>query len=317
MSLTFPRDAEAPVLVIGAAGIDIIGRLQGDLESGTSNPARIRTSFGGVARNIAQNLAHLGQPVCLLSAVGTDQMGEDLLNQINAAGVDTHAVLRVDDANTGAYLAVLDTHSKLRFALDDMRITQNITPAYLKAHAHLFQQASLLFLDANLPPNTLRTAFSLARKAQIPVFADPTSHTLAPKFAPYLAQIAMLIPNAAEAAIYCETPFVPKDPQQALSAAKALVARGVRLAIVTLAEFGVCYATAYTQCHIPAIRTEIVDPTGAGDALTATLIFALLNDIPLDDAMRLGVSAASLTLRHRGAVYPDLTLEKLYDHLIL
>lgn len=317
MTLTFPRDAEAPVLVIGATGIDIIGRLQGELKAGTSNPAHIRTSFGGVARNIAENLAHLGQPVCLLSAVAADQMGDDLLNQIQAAGVDIHAVLRPPDANTGSYLAVLDSKSKLRFALDDMRVIQNITPAYLKQHAHLFQQASLLSLDANLPAATLRTAFSLARKAQIPVFADPTSYTLAPKLTPYLPQIAMLIPNAAEAAIYCETPFIPKDPQQALNAAKTIVGRGVRLTIITLAEFGVCYATPYTQGHIPAIHTEIVDPTGAGDALTATLIFALLNDIPLDDAMRLGVSAASLTLRHRGAVYPDLTLEKLYDHLIL
>jgi len=44
-------------------------------------------------------------------------------------------------------------------------------------------------------------------------------------------------------------------------------------------------------------------------------LFALLNDISIDDAVRLGVSAATLTLRHRGAVVPDLTLEKLYDQL--
>ena len=66
-----------------------------------------------------------------------------------------------------------------------------------------------------------------------------------------------------------------------------------------------------------AIRTEIVDPTGAGDALTAAVIFSMLNQIPLDDAVRLGVSAASLTLRHRGAVVPDLSLEKLYDQLVI
>jgi len=55
------------------------------------------------------------------------------------------------------------------------------------------------------------------------------------------------------------------------------------------------------------------DPTGGGDALSAAVIFALLNDIPIDDAVRLGVSAASLTLGHRGAVLPDLSLEKLYN----
>ncbi len=61
----------------------------------------------------------------------------------------------------------------------------------------------------------------------------------------------------------------------------------------------------------------MLDPTGAGDALTATVVFSLLNDIPLDDAMRLGVSAASLTLLYPGAVIPDLSLQKLYDHLVI
>jgi pseudouridine kinase len=43
----------------------------------------------------------------------------------------------------------------------------------------------------------------------------------------------------------------------------------------------------------------------------------LLNDVPLDDAVRLGVSAATLTLRYSGAVVPDLSLEKLYDQLVI
>jgi pseudouridine kinase len=43
----------------------------------------------------------------------------------------------------------------------------------------------------------------------------------------------------------------------------------------------------------------------------------LLNGIQIDEAMQLGVSAASLTLRYRGAVVPDLTLEKLYDRLVV
>jgi pseudouridine kinase len=47
------------------------------------------------------------------------------------------------------------------------------------------------------------------------------------------------------------------------------------------------------------------------------VIYALLNQIPLDDAVRLGVTAASLTLRHRGTVVDDLSLEMLYDQLVI
>jgi pseudouridine kinase len=107
------------------------------------------------------------------------------------------------------------------------------------------------------------------------------------------------------------------QPQDALEAAKCLVGQGVDIVLVSLAEFGVVYATSETSGYIPAIRTKVVDPTGAGDALNATVIYALLNQIPLDDAVRLGVTAASLTLRHRGTVVDDLSLEMLYDQLVI
>ena len=67
---------------------------------------------------------------------------------------------------------------------------------------------------------------------------------------------------------------------------------------------------------MPALKTEVLDPTGAGDALLATVVFAQLNDIPLDEAVRLGVTAAALTLRTLDTVSPELSLERLYDELI-
>ena len=83
-----------------------------------------------------------------------------------------------------------------------------------------------------------------------------------------------------------------------------------------MAEFGVGYATTESTGHIPAIKTEVVDPTGAGDALSAAVIFALMNDIPIDEAVRLGVSAAALTLRSSGTVAQDLSLERLYQEYL-
>ncbi len=305
------------VLVIGSAGMDVVGRLEGALENGTSNPARIRSSFGGVARNVAENLAHLGASVALISAVGGDAVGGELLHHLNSLGVDTDALVRASRYATGAYLAVLDNKGNLHFALDDMRVMQTVTPEHLKQHADLFSRADMLFLDANLSPRALRTAFSLARKARLPVVADPTSVKLAPNLLPYLGRLYCIVPNAREATVLTGVAFEEDDQNGALVAARKLVSAGVAIAVITLAEFGLCYATAESSGYIPAIRTAVVDPTGAGDALTAALIVALLNEISLDDAMQLGVSAASLTLRHRGAVNPDLSLEKLYEYLVV
>lgn len=304
-----------PVLVIGAAGVDVVGRLDGDQLTDSSNPAQIRFSFGGVARNVAENLARLGQPVRLITAVGRDRFGRQLLKQVAKAGVEINASISTKACSTGSYVGVLGSQGEFQFALDDMNAITMLTPAYLKKRAALFEEASLLFVDANLPEDTLKTAMKLARKAGVPVFADPTSTVLAPRLAPYLEQLGMLVPNNAEAAVYCQVPIDVTDQKQTVDAAKNLVAKGVDIAIITLAEAGVCYATSETSGYIRAINTDVADPTGAGDALTAAVIFALLNDIPLDDAIRLGVASASLTLRHPGAVMKDLSLELLYDQL--
>ena len=308
---------DAPVLVIGAAGVDILGKLKGEVQAGSSNPARIRSSFGGAARNVAENLARLGQSVSLLTVVGEDETGEQLLAQIEEAGVDVDNILESSDYPTGAYIGVVNSRGNLQFAVDDMRIISAITPTYLEQHVDLFEKASILFVDANLSKETLRKAFTLARRANLPVCADPTTTSLTHRLKPYLSRLYMVVPNAVEAGILCDCTLMPGNIQLALELAKQLVSQGVEIAIITLAKFGVCYATSETSGQISAMHSEILDPTGAGDALTAAVIFALLNNIPLDDAIRLGVSAASLTLQSQGAVVPDLSLEKLYGRLVI
>jgi pseudouridine kinase len=316
MTDEFSPTPEAPVLVIGAACVDIVGVLKGEMQTGTSNPAQIRTSCGGVGRNVAENLARLGQAVNLLTVVGEDQNGDHLIKTIAEAGVDVEAIKRTSLHPTGTYLGVVNTSGELQMALDDMRAMTLLSPDYLRQNEHLFRQASLLFLDANLPKESLRTAMSLAKAAHLPVCADPTSSGLAVKLKPYLKKLRMVTPNSAEAAILTDQVFNTTRRREVLQAAKRLVSQGVDIVIVSMAAFGVCYATSETSGYIPAIQTKIVDPIGAGDAMTATVLFALLNDMPIDDAVRLGVSAASLTLRHRGTVVPDLSLEELYNELV-
>lgn len=306
---------EGHVLVIGAAGTDIIGRASSSLHSGTSNPGRVRTCYGGVARNIAENLARLGTETVLLTAVGDDEAGHQLLQHASSAGISTECSIIAEDLPTGAYLAVLNDQGALHFALDDMSVIEVITPSFLREHASLFKGAAAVVVDANLPAKTLASAIRMAKRAGVPIGADPISVSLALRLEPHLADLWLITPNEAEAEALCPNPVPHADRVRANDAARHLVSQGVDIAIITMAEFGVGYATADSSGHIPAVKTEIVDPTGAGDAHTAALIFALLNDIPLDEAVRLGVSAASLTLRTSGSVVPNLSLELLYDQL--
>ncbi len=312
-----PETPEAGlVLAIGSAGMDIVGRPRHELERGTSNPGSVRVSEGGVARNVAENLARLGHPVALVSAVGDDRSGRRILDQAREAGINVDHVLVVPDQPTSYYLALLDNEGNLHLGLDDMRVLEALTPEFIRSQEGLFAQAQAVFVDANLNPKSLEAVFRLARRNKLPVAADPTSTSLAARLAPHLSDLWLVTPNEAEANVLCPQHVEHADTHGVVEAARHLVASGVRHAIITMAEFGLGYATAASSGHVPALKTEIQDPTGAGDALTAAVMFALLQDIPIDEAVRLGLAAASLTLRSPGTVAEDLSLELLYDQLM-
>lgn len=303
------------VVVIGASSLDVVSRLEGDLCMGTSNPSSIRTSYGGVARNVAENLARLGQSVSLLSVIGKDRIGDEVFEHTTQAGVDVSNIHRTDRFPTGFYMGVLNKDGNREFAFDDMRILEELNGAYLEYNEDLVSQAGLIFVDANLPKESLAKVFKIAQEHNVPVCADPTSVALSHNLSPYLKQISIIVPNGIEAGVLLGKEFEQNNIEAALEAARKLVNHGVDEVFISIGELGLCYASSETSGHFPAIITKVVDPTGAGDALTAAVIFAFMNDLDLDDAAKLGVSAATITLRHPGTVFPGLTLECLYDEL--
>jgi pseudouridine kinase len=301
------------VLVIGSAGLDIVGRMEEDYLEDTSNPAEIRTTHGGIGRNVAENLAHLGEPVSLITAVGTDQPGNLVLEYLDGCDVDTGGSIRTPQFPTGSYLGVISQSGKRHLALVDMRAMSALTPEYILSRQEQIEQAALVFIDSNLPLKTIRKIIAIARHAQVPICADPASSILAGKLRPYLARFTLVTPNFYEANILCQKNLDPPNEENGLELAREIINLGAEAVVIPMGKEGVCYATSETNGHVPAVETPVIDPTGAGDALTATLIYSRLNDISIDDAVRLGNQAASLTLRHAGTVYPDLTLDMLYS----
>lgn len=303
------------VLVIGASGLDIKGRPHNHLEQATSNPGRVRNSFGGVARNIAENLARLEVDTVLLTAVGNDAPGDLILAQSAAAGVDVSHVLQVDGASSGSYVAILDSSGDLSVAVSDYEIIEHITPEFLRRCSDLFESAQLVVMDLNLSQSAVDEVVQLAHQYDVPLCVDPTSPAHAVKICQHLQNLYLIAPNASETTVLCGLEVPGYDLDAAVDVAKQLNSLGVRIAIVTLGEYGVVYADGSGGGHIAARKVNIVDSTGAGDAMSAAVIFGLVNDVEIDEAMRLGVTAASLTLRSRESVYPELNTDLLYDHL--
>ncbi len=308
------------VLVIGAAGLDVKAMPDVSLDNlckDTDIQGRVRNSVGGVARNIAENLARLEMPTVLLSAVGDDTPGRRVLSETAASGVDVSEVRVVEDARTGTWMGLIDPDGGLRLAVADYGIMGHITPRYLYDRRKLFAEACIIVIDANLGTEAMRSLFKLAARYDLRVCADPTSASLAGRLCTYLDRLYMVTPNVREAnALLCDVEIMVSGRDSALQAAQELVALGTEIGVVTLGKDGLVYATGDSNGYIPALLTEAVDTTGAGDALSAGAIFGILNDIPLDETMWLGVSAAAMTLRSPDTVVRDLSLEMLYDQLV-
>lgn len=303
------------VLVIGAAGIDSKGRAREPLTLNSSTPGFVRVSVGGTARNVADNLTRLGINTLLLSAVGNDGSGRRVVNTAVEVGINTDYLMVCDDYHTAAYLAILDDKGNLVMSVDDMEIMEFITPRIINRRRALIRNAEMVVMDSNLSEASIESLFKVANRYQVRICADPTSASLARRLKPYLADIFMITPNVAEAEVLSGKSI--KNEDDALAAARKLVKVGVKLAIITLAEAGVVYATASESGHVPAVATEVIDLTGASDALTATVVFSILNDIPLDESVRLGASAAALTLACTDSVCQELSLDLLYDQLLI
>jgi pseudouridine kinase len=315
VSIYAPSEEQAPnVLVIGAMAVDAKGQPTEALVPGRSTPGAVHFAIGGVGRNIAETLARLGVHATLLSAIGDDPIGRILLESTARSGVDTTHVLTSASHRTAGYMAILDQNGIPAYAIDDMAVMQEITPGLIYRRRRLVRDADMIVLDGNLSPRAISSVFDLAKRYDCPVCVDPTSAVLAPRFIPHLSDILLVTPNASEAEALTGLDLGQTDAHEL---AADLVNSGVEIAIITLAELGLYYVTSHESGRVPALRRDIVDLTGAGAALTGGVIFGLLNGFEAGEAMRLGVSAAALTIQVPETVYPDLSLDRLYNELVI
>ncbi len=302
------------VLVIGSAVLEVSARTIAVLQPGIRQAGHIHQSVSGVARNIAENLARLDIETVLLAAVADDDIGQHVITHSSLAGINCSYVLRVIDAHTATAVLLYQSEDNCT-RVDDFGIADALDSDYLLEHEWLFEHAALIVIDATLSEETLDTLFELAARYQVRVCADPTSPRLASRLSRYIASLYLIVPNASETAALCSLDEPATERESAIGTARQLVSMGADIAVVTLGERGLAYADSSGGGYLRAIHTEVVDTSGAGDAFSGAVIFGILNDVPIDEAMRLGVAAASLTLLSEDTVLQSLNADMLYDEL--
>ncbi|XP_054242993.1 uncharacterized protein LOC128971456 [Indicator indicator] len=328
-------------VVIGGINVDFIAKAQNPviLGGGQTNAGRVRRTFGGVGRNLADCLSRLGQAPLFLSAVGKDEHSESVLHYCHH--MDMSAILHLEGKSTATYCAVITSAGELSVGLGDMDIHQQITEQYVAQFKENLCQAPLVCIDGNVPLSTIQYVCQLAREHQLAVCYEPTDENKASK--PFISDswkaLTYISPNLQELRAINRTlgnPLPAELPcrledvvQTAVALARPLLAH-LLCVVVTLGAHGVLLcgqslegsislcpgahkqtaAASLCATHYPAIhisREEIVNVSGAGDSLMAGILAGMLAKHDTDTCVRMGLLAASLSLRSYEPISPEIS----------
>lgn len=289
------RSSAAPdIICIGAVLWDIIGRSPLAMPAGADVPGRIMRLPGGVAMNVAMTLRRFGLRPTLLTAIGQDSAGEELLAACHRLGIGTDYLFRSTDLATDRYLAIEDVNGLVAAIADAHsleaagdKILQPLADGRLGTAATPW--SGLVALDGNL------TAALLAEIAVSPLLAAadlrvaPASPGKVERLQPILAHPRLtLYANLAEASLLCGTELA-----NAPAAAEQLLRRGARRVLVTDGGRDCADGKAGEGVLVDrpqAVRVNRV--TGAGDTFMSAHIVAERNGASRADALAAAHRAA-------------------------
>jgi len=293
------------IVCVGGATVDHKYHAAAPLIPGTSNPVNGQRSFGGVARNVAENLARLGVATSLVTIVGDDENGRAMLRHLRDIGIDTSQTISTVERPTAEYAAILDPRGSLAIGVADMEIFDLFTAAHIERIWPHLAAASWVFADCNLPADMLAGLIAPKRGARFRLAVDAVSMPKGQRLPEDLSGIDLLFLNRGEARAILDDDLPP------IKAANALRARGAQNVVLTLGAKGCVVATDEEARPMPSIRAHLVDVTGAGDAMiSGTLYRMVAGERPLV-AARTGALLASMTVESEATVHPNLSAQFL------
>jgi len=247
----------------------------------------LRREFGGCAGNIAYNLAALGGEPVIVAAVGAD--GADYLARLRSWGTTTEHVLQVGDAFTAQAFIITDH--------DNNQITAFHPGAMQWAHETAVPARADICI-AIIAPDGRSAMLDHARQladAGVPFIFDPGQGL--PMFDG--EELRAFVDRATWVAVNdYEAQMLAERTGRSIEAMSRSHLRGV---VVTLGAHGCEVWQQGEKTVVPGVAaTEVVDPTGCGDAFRSAMLFGLERGWPLVECARLGNRLGALKIASRG-----------------
>ncbi|MBN2177161.1 MAG: ribokinase [Demequinaceae bacterium] len=254
---------------------------------------------GGKGANQAVAAALAGVTPILLSAVGDDSAGEELLADLRRVGVDTTHVTRHAGMPSGIALITVSRDGENAIVVAPGAGAAVDASTTAKTVASISTPGSVLLSQLELPLPAVVASGVAAHEAGARVVLNLSPFQAVPEELIRLAD--PLVVNAGEAEGLAGERIA--SVADAENAARTLASR-CRSIVITLGAEGAVAAEADSVRSFPARKVPVVDTTGAGDSFAGALAAALVTGASLDRAVLAGIDAAAITVQHLGAQGP-------------
>lgn len=295
------------ICVIGASNVDITGFTKDALIYKDANVGSMKTSQGGVGRNIAENLHYLELDVNLISVFGDDPLSQYLINHCNDIELNIKDSLFLKNASASTFIAIMDENNDLAVGISAMGNYTKISEEFIKSKLKVIDDADFVVLETNMPKNILERIIELLPDKKY--ILDTVSGKKTLKTKNILSNLFILKTNLLEAQMLTGIKVNNEDDLQ--KNIQFFLDKGVKNVFITLGKNGVIYGNYNIIEKQDSIISNVKNTIGAGDAFLSGVIFGTALGADIQKVAKYGMASAAINVRHDSAVSPNTTIKHI------
>lgn len=285
------------IAVIGDVFIDIKGFSTSTYIPCGRNLGTIEQIHGGVARNVAEDIANVELEPVFVGTVDDDAMGEAVIQKLNRHKVDTRYMKKVKNG-MGTWLAVFDHNGDVVASVSKRPEHEAMVQILEESGDEIFANADSIAIEIDMDQEVTKKTFALAEKYNKKVYALVSNMSVAIERRDLIRKTECFVCNQQEAGILFSENYdeiTPEELYQILP--ERIRSAKITKMVVTMGSQGAVYATVDGENGIcPALKVDVVDTTGAGDAFFSGVCLGLTYGKTLQEACVIGTRLASTVI---------------------
>lgn len=251
---------------------------------------------GGKGANQAVAAARLNADTGFIACVGDDAFGINIRENFKMDNINIAGVKMVPNCPTGIAMIQVSDSGENSICIS-AEANAKLTVETLEPDLESIRQAKYLLMQLETPMCGIEKAAQVAKQARTNVILNPApAHRLSDAL---LACVDVITPNETEAEVL--TGITVSDNDSAQQAANALHQKGIEIVMITLGAKGVWLSQNGRGQLIEGFKVDVTDTTAAGDTFNGALVTGLLEDLPLESAIKFAHAAAAISVTRFGA----------------